>query len=85
MVTDYDCWRSGEAEVEVSAIIAQLIANADLARKLVVEFARALPRERAPLPIDTVQDSALITAPEARDPALVRKLDAVCRRVLAQS
>jgi 5'-methylthioadenosine phosphorylase len=82
MVTDYDCWRAGEAEVEVSAIIAQLIANADLARKLVVEFAKSLPKERAPSPIDTVQDSALITAPEARDPALMRRLDAVCRRVL---
>jgi 5'-methylthioadenosine phosphorylase len=85
MVTDYDCWRAGEAEVEVSAIIAQLIANAELARKLVVEFARSLPKERAPSPIDTVQDSALITAPEARDRTLMRKLDAVCRRVLAQS
>jgi 5'-methylthioadenosine phosphorylase len=84
MVTDYDCWRAGEAEVEVSAIIAQLVANADLARKLVVELARALPKERAPSSIDTVQDSAMITAPEARDPALMRRLDAVCRRLLAQ-
>jgi 5'-methylthioadenosine phosphorylase len=84
MVTDYDCWRAGEAEVEVSAIIAQLVANADLARKLVVELARALPKERAPSPIDTVQDSAMITAPEAHDPALMRRLDVVCRRVLAQ-
>jgi 5'-methylthioadenosine phosphorylase len=84
MVTDYDCWRAGEAEVEVSAIIAQLMANADLARKLVVEFARSLPKERGPSPIDVVQDSALITAPDARDPALLRKLDAVCKRVLAQ-
>jgi 5'-methylthioadenosine phosphorylase len=29
-----------------------------------------------------VLDSALITAPEARDPALVAKLDAVAGRVL---
>jgi 5'-methylthioadenosine phosphorylase len=82
MVTDYDCWRSGEEAVEVSAIIAQLMANADTARKLVIELARSLPAERAPSPIDTVLDSALITAPEARDPALLAKLDAVGRRVL---
>jgi 5'-methylthioadenosine phosphorylase len=82
MVTDYDCWRNGEEAVEVSAIIAQLMANADTARKLVIELARSLPAERAPSPIDTVLDSALITAPEARDPALLAKLDAVGRRVL---
>ena len=29
MVTDYDCWRGGEEAVEVAAVIAQLMANAD--------------------------------------------------------
>jgi 5'-methylthioadenosine phosphorylase len=81
MVTDYDCWRAGE-EVQVSAILAQLRANAETARRLVVELARALPKERSPSPIDTTLDTALITGPEARDPALMAKLDAVCRRVL---
>jgi 5'-methylthioadenosine phosphorylase len=82
MVTDYDCWRQGEAAVEVSAIIAQLTANAGLARRMVEEFARSLPAERAPSPIDTILDTAIITAPEARDPAMLARLDAVCGRVL---
>lgn len=82
MVTDYDCWRQGEEAVEVSAIIAQLTANAGTARDMVERFARALPAERDPSPIDTNLDTAIITAPEARDPALLAKLDAVCRRVL---
>ncbi|MDQ3140558.1 MAG: S-methyl-5'-thioadenosine phosphorylase [Pseudomonadota bacterium] len=81
MVTDYDCWRSGEEAVEVSAIIAQLMANAETARRLIVAFAKALPAQRMPSPIDTALDSALITAPDARDPALLAKLDAVCGRV----
>ena len=81
MVTDYDCWRPGDA-VEVSEILAQLRANAGLARGLVEALARALPAERTPSPIDTNLDTALITAPSARDPAMVAKLDAVCRRVL---
>jgi 5'-methylthioadenosine phosphorylase len=84
MVTDYDCWRSGVEAVEVSAIIAQLMANADTARRLVVELARALPPERSPSAIDTNLDTALITAPSARDPAMLAKLDAVCRRILRQ-
>ena len=82
MVTDYDCWRSGEDAVEVAAILAQLRANADTARRLVVELAKALPKERSPSPIDRTLDTALITAPEARDPALLAKLDAICRRAL---
>ena len=82
MVTDYDCWRQGEQAVEVSSVIAQLTANAGAARKLVVELARSLPERRAPSPIDTILDTALVTAPDARDPALLARLDAVCRRML---
>jgi 5'-methylthioadenosine phosphorylase len=77
MVTDYDCWRQGEAAVEVSAIVAQLGANAEAARRMVEAFAKALPDERAPSPIDTALDSAIITAPESRDPAMLAKLDAI--------
>ncbi|HYJ82720.1 MAG TPA: S-methyl-5'-thioadenosine phosphorylase [Allosphingosinicella sp.] len=83
MVTDYDCWRRGEEAVEVSAIVAQLMANAGTAQRMVEEFAKALPAERAPSPIDTALDSAIITAPESRDPAMLVKLDAVCRRFLS--
>ena len=83
MVTDYDCWRGHGEHVEVSAIIARLMANAETGRKLVVELARALPKERAPSPIDTVLDTAIITAPGARDPAMLAKLDAVGKRVFA--
>ncbi len=83
MVTDYDCWRSGENAVEVAAVIAQLLANAEVGRELVIRLAEMLPSERSASPIDTVLDSAIITAPEARDPALLGRLDAVCKRVIA--
>jgi len=82
MVTDYDCWRQGDAPVEVSAVIAQLMANADTARRLVLELARALPPTRAPSPIDTVLDQAIITGPDARDPRMLARLDAIGRRAL---
>ncbi|HEX8064338.1 MAG TPA: S-methyl-5'-thioadenosine phosphorylase [Allosphingosinicella sp.] len=83
MVTDYDCWQD-EEPVEVSAIVAQLMANAGRARDMVEAFARALPAERAPSPIDTTLDTAIITAPDARDPVMLAKLDAVGRRVFRQ-
>jgi 5'-methylthioadenosine phosphorylase len=82
MVTDYDCWREGQAAVEVEAVIAQLQANAATAGRMLVELAITLPEEREPSPIDTVLDVAIITPPQARDPKAMAKLDAVCRRVL---
>ena len=82
MVTDYDCWREGEAHVDVATVVARLGSNAALARNLVVELAKSLPAERSPSPIDTNLDFALITDPQARDEALLAKLDAVAGRVL---
>ena len=82
MVTDYDCWREGGEAVEVSAILARLEANAATARRLVAELAKRLPDRREHSPIDTNLDAALITAPDARDPAMLARLDAVCGRVL---
>lgn len=84
MVTDYDCWRGAGEAVEVADVIAQLGANAELGRRLVVELARSLPAERAPSPIDNVLDMALITAPDARDPALLEKLSVILSRTLAR-
>lgn len=82
MSTDYDCWKEDEAHVEVDEVLRIMHANAATARRLVVELARALPAARVPSPIDTCLDVALITAPDARDPAMLAKLDAVAGRVL---
>lgn len=84
MVTDYDCWREQAAHVEVSEVIAQMRGNAAIARRVVTEFVAALPAMRAPSPLDTVLDHALITDPGARDPELLARLDAVMRRILAR-
>ncbi len=69
MVTDYDSWRDAEAGVDVTQILAQMQANGDLARDTVAHFIAALPAVRAPSPIDTTLDTAIITSPDARDPA----------------
>ncbi|HYW63257.1 MAG TPA: S-methyl-5'-thioadenosine phosphorylase [Bradyrhizobium sp.] len=84
MVTDFDCWHPDHDAVTVQDIIAMLHANADKARRLVARLARDFPRRHEPCPIgsDRALDTALITAPEARDPALLQKLDAVAGRVL---
>jgi 5'-methylthioadenosine phosphorylase len=84
MVTDFDCWHPDHDAVTVQDIIRVLNSNADKAKALVARLAADFPREHEPCPIgsDRALDTALITAPEARDPALLKKLDAVAGRVL---
>jgi len=87
MVTDFDCWHPDHDAVTVQDIITVLTANAEKAKRLVARLARDFPREHEPCPVgsDRALDSALITAPEARDPELLQKLDAVAGRVLRAS
>jgi 5'-methylthioadenosine phosphorylase len=84
MVTDYDCWHEEHAHVDVASVIKIMKSNTEKAQRLVLRLARDFPKEHPKCPIgsDTALDVALITAPEARDPALLTKLDAVAGRVL---
>ena len=85
MVTDYDCWHPHHDDVTVDAIIAVLLANADNARSLVkatVPHVRGDSARPCARGCQTALDTALITAPEARDPEILAKLDAVAGRVL---
>ncbi|HKS85977.1 MAG TPA: S-methyl-5'-thioadenosine phosphorylase [Pseudolabrys sp.] len=86
MVTDFDCWHPEHDAVTVQDIIKVLMENAEKARHLVLRLACDFPREHEPCPIgsDRALDTALVTAPDARDPALIEKLDAVAGRVLGR-
>jgi len=87
MVTDYDCWHPDHDHVTVEQVIRILLSNAEKARDLIRHAVPKLGPERvnSPLGIETVLDTALITAPEKRDPELVKKLDAVAGRVLRKA
>jgi 5'-methylthioadenosine phosphorylase len=84
MVTDFDCWHPDHDAVQVADIIKVLMENAAAAQRLVGRLARDFPRAHEPCPIgsDRALDAALVTAPDARDPALLARLDAVAGRVL---
>lgn len=84
MVTDFDCWHPDHDSVTVDQVVRVLTSNADKARALLKRVVPKLGPERKPSPlgIETVLDTAVITAPEKRDPALFAKLDAVAGRVL---
>src|SRR6202161_4108303 len=84
MVTDFDCWHPDHDAVTVQDIIKVLAVNAERANRLFPRLAKDFPREQEPCPVgsDRALDSALLTAPDARDPKLWKKLDAVAGRIL---
>ena len=84
MVTDFDCWHPDHDAVTVEDIVKVLAANAEKAKRLMARLAQGFPRDHEPCPIgsDRALDNALITGPDARDPELLKKLDAVAGRVL---
>lgn len=86
MVTDFDCWHPDHDDVDVASVIKIVGENAGRAARLLARLLRDFPVEHEPCPVgsDRSLDSAIITAPDARDPALLAKLDAVMSRVLTK-
>ena len=85
MVTDYDCWHPEHDHVTVDQVVKVLHANAEHARRLIMNVSGKLgPYNTASPGIERVLDTAIITAPDKRDPKLMRKLDAVAGRILKQ-
>jgi 5'-methylthioadenosine phosphorylase len=84
MVTDFDCWHPDHDHVQVADIIKVLHANSDNARKLLTDVIPRVGAEAGPCAhgCDRALEYAVMTAAEARDPELVKKLDAVAGRVL---
>jgi 5'-methylthioadenosine phosphorylase len=86
MVTDYDCWREGEDNVDVAAVIKILNENALMASKTVSELSKIIKdygvRDDGSQGIERNLDFAIITPQESRDSLLVAKFDAIAGRVL---
>ena len=84
MVTDYDCWHPNHDDVTVDTIIKVLLVNADKARAMVKQVAPRIRDDAHGVHCScrSALGHALITAPEARDADVVRRLDAVAGRLL---
>ena len=84
MVTDFDCWHPHHEAVTVDSIVKVLVANAQNARSLVKTVAPKLHSDNEAYRCSgrSALQFAIITSPESREPALVKKLDAVAGRIL---
>jgi 5'-methylthioadenosine phosphorylase len=84
MVTDFDSWHPEHDAVDVASVVRVAAENRDHVAAMLLRLARDFPaeHERCPVGSDRALDGAIMTAAEARDPALLGKLDAVAGRVL---
>lgn len=84
MVTDFDCWHPAHDAVTVDQVIGVLLGNASHAKGLVSGAAAAITADSnaAACACRHALDHALITSPEARDPAVVERLRPIAGRVL---
>ena len=89
MVTDFDCWHAEHEAVTVDAVIRVLLGNAQAARGLVTGLAAEVAGADADAEAQAARcacrhalDHALMTAPEARDPAMVQRLRPIAGRLL---
>ncbi len=86
MVTDFDCWHPDHDEVDVAAVIKVVHENAAKAGRLLSRLITDFPKEHEICPVgsDRALENAIMTAPNARDPELLKKLDAILARINAR-
>lgn len=73
LVTDYDCWKTGEEHVSVDTIVANLQANAETARRIVTEAVRRIPIHPE-WPAHSALRNAILTPRNLWPKATVRRL-----------
>jgi 5'-methylthioadenosine phosphorylase len=83
MITDYDCWKVEEEAVSVQTVLDHLIANAETAKKVLLDVIPQIPTE-ANWPEHFALDSALVTNRKLWPSATVEKLKPILQRFLTK-
>ncbi len=81
MITDYDCWKVEEEPVSAQIVIGHLMANAETAKKVLVDVIPRIPKEPN-WPEHFALDSALVTDRKLWPAATVEKLKPILGRFL---
>ena len=83
MVTDFDCWHPDHDSVEVSDIIETLTNNSSKAQRIIETLPEFLKsnKDLCSLGCNNALDNAIITAPEKRDPKVLKTLDVLLQRL----
>ena len=65
MVTDYDCWHESEESVTVGMVVANLLANVDMAKGLILDALPAIDSVTRTCECGHALQGAVITSPDA--------------------
>ncbi len=81
MITDYDCWHESEEPVTADAVIAHLMANTTLAKKILQELLATLPKDRS-CSCGSALACAIVTSPDAIPAELRERLAPIMEKYL---
>src|SRR5439155_1164409 len=81
MITDYDCWKVEEEPVSAEIVLSHLLANAETAKKMIVDVIPRIPIEPN-WPDHFALDVALVTDRKLWPEATVQKLKPILERFL---
>src|SRR5919204_276444 len=81
MITDYDCWKTEEEPVSAQTVIGHLLANADTAKKVIVDLIPRVPAEPN-WPEHFALDTAFVTERKLWPSSTVEKLRPIVERFL---
>jgi 5'-methylthioadenosine phosphorylase len=79
MITDYDCWKVEEEPVSAQIVIGHLMANAETAKKVLIDVIPRIPKEPN-WPEHSALDTALVTDRKLWPAATVEKLKPILGR-----
>jgi 5'-methylthioadenosine phosphorylase len=81
MITDYDCWKTEEEPVSAQTVFGHLTANADAAKRVLVEAIPRIPAQPS-WPEHSALDAAMTTARSLWPKATIDKLGPILARFL---
>jgi 5'-methylthioadenosine phosphorylase len=81
MITDYDAWKLGEEPVSADIVLSHLLANAETARRVIVDVVPQIPTEPN-WPEHSALDTALVTDRKLWPKATIEKLRPILARFL---
>jgi 5'-methylthioadenosine phosphorylase len=83
MITDYDSWKIEEEPVSAEIVLSHLVANAEAARRVIVDVVPRIPDEPS-WPEHFALDTALVTDRKFWPQATIKKLRPILARFVAK-
>lgn len=82
LVTDYDCWRSSDSDVEISEILKIMSSNVSFAKKIVTKLGSEIRNIEQRKSISNALENAIVTPKELWPQDKVSQIKAIIKKYL---